>query len=90
MSVASFAVEPLQAVDKAVIVGVNVVGVQQMSEQQQDALIAQLRQNGVKPEALRNDHWRRSAFRLFRIARRSGRGLPLWSFISSTVSPTRT
>jgi hypothetical protein len=56
MSVASFAVEPLQAVDKAVIVGVNVVGVQQMSEQQQDALIAQLRQNGVKPEALRNDH----------------------------------
>jgi len=31
-----------------VVVGVNVVGVQQLNEQQQDALIEQLRQDGVK------------------------------------------
>jgi hypothetical protein len=32
----------------SVVVGVNVVGVEHMSEQQQDALIEQLRQDGVK------------------------------------------
>jgi hypothetical protein len=31
-----------------VIVGVNVAGAQQMNEQQQDALVEQLQQNGVK------------------------------------------
>jgi hypothetical protein len=40
------AISPAMAAN--VIVGVNVVGVQQMSEQQQDALIALLRQDGVK------------------------------------------
>jgi hypothetical protein len=30
------------------VMGVNVMGVQEMSEQQQDALIEKLRQNGVK------------------------------------------
>jgi hypothetical protein len=41
------AVGPLQAADKPVIVGVNVVGVNQLSETQQDALVAQLRRDEV-------------------------------------------
>ncbi len=48
MFAGSFAATPLHATDEAVIVGVNVVGVDLASDRQQDALIGQLQRYGVK------------------------------------------
>ncbi len=49
VGLAVFAIPPLLCgQDRKVTVGVNVVGVQMMNEKQQDALVEQLAQNGVK------------------------------------------